>query len=81
MIKPSLFRSFLKGRTEITLIMGGAAFAFLLLGSMTTPQQAIQNKQGISKNSTTQLKYVFDVPALVGKNIDEIRSVLGSPVA
>lgn len=27
-----------------------------------------------------QLIYIFDVPALIGKNIDEVRTILGTPL-
>jgi len=33
-----------------------------------------------STESTAKPKYVFDVPLLIGKNIDEIRKILGEPV-
>jgi len=46
---------------------------------MTAPQQPTQNNQAGSNNKSTRLEYVFDVPSLVGKNIDEARSILGEP--
>ena len=59
--------------------MGSAAFIFLLLGSMTAPSQGTQNNQVGTNNKSTKLEYVFDVPSLVGRNVDEVRSVLGEP--
>lgn len=33
-----------------------------------------------SKEESSKISYIFDVPSLVGKNIDEIRNILGDPV-
>jgi len=82
-------------RKKILLYFGLATLLFLILGVTTTkpvssPTQTV--KQNITTKPTslptqtaqlnvtnTNKQYVFDVPALVGKNIDEIRVILGEP--
>jgi hypothetical protein len=53
----------------IAVIAGGGG------KKQTTPQPSPAVSQ-----QTQQPEFVFDVPALVGKNIDEAKAVLGSPV-
>lgn len=40
---------------------------------------ADQNPSSTESNTNTQSNFVFDVPALIGKNIDSIRTTLGNP--
>jgi len=49
-----------------------AVFALFIIGSMLNQPDTTPG------NSNTQTQqYVFDIPALAGKNIDEVRTVLG----
>lgn len=80
-------------RRKIGLLFGILTIAFLILASLTTDtisttKPKIENTQTSTPQPKQQIvkekqqiipKYVFDVPSLVGKNIDEVKAVLGSP--
>jgi len=40
----------------------------------------VQTTESKTENTTPKPTYIFDVPFLVGKNIDEIRQILGTPL-
>lgn len=81
LIKPSWFNKLFKGnssRKKVGIVFGIATFVFLSLSGATSskePQQSAATQPAQKVN-----QYVFDVPSLIGKNIDEIRTVLGIPV-
>jgi hypothetical protein len=53
------------------------------LGSKLPDQPATQANQpakSVSETKPTQPTYVFDIPSLLGKNIEELRQTLGEPV-
>jgi hypothetical protein len=82
-------------RMKVGLVFGVIAVAMIVGLVVFTPKESNQNKTETktTKPTTTSAKktstkaaekanvvnYTFDVPSLVGKNIDEIRTVLGKP--
>jgi len=80
LIKPSLFDKIFKGqanRKKIGLALGVTTVAFLILGAATSPttpeKEVVVNKE----NPSDSIK--FDVPSLIGKNMNEIVAILGTP--
>ena len=81
-------------RKRIGLLFGTFTLAFLILASLTsdttsTIKPKIENTQTSTPQPKQQTvkekqqvipKYVFDVPSLVGKNIDGVKTVLGSSI-
>ncbi|MEK7143047.1 MAG: hypothetical protein AAB785_02455 [Patescibacteria group bacterium] len=45
-----------------------------------TPTPSTTQNTTITPTTTPAPKYIYDIPALIGKNIDEIRAILGEPV-
>lgn len=80
LIKPGLFNKFFKGqanRKKIGLAFGVATFVFLILGAATSPSTPKKEVAINTENPTASMK--FDVPSLIGKNINEIVVILGTP--
>ncbi len=81
MINPSVFTRITKKeltRKRIGLTSFGAMFVFLVLVGIThnTNTQAPTPAQSASTPVATQ---VFDIPNLIGKNLEEIRAIFGTP--
>jgi len=80
LIKPNLFNKLFKGqanRKKIGLAFGVATFVFLILGAATSPTTPKKEVIVNTENPSDSIK--FDVPSLIGKNINEIVLVLGTP--
>ena len=67
----------IKNHKILSSVLGLSVFLLILIGvnsgGSTPSEQAVPGGQ-------QQNKYAFDVPSLIGKNIDEIRVILGTPV-
>src|SRR3990167_3580286 len=81
LIKPSLFSWLFReqpSRKKVLLYFGLAALIFVILGAAT--QKPTSTNQVNQQEKVSPVKqHVFDVPSLVEKNIDEVRSILGNP--
>lgn len=60
-------------------ILGAIAGGNKSAGNTQTSTPVTTEQQVVTPVKSTTPKYVFDVPSLFGKNIDEIRLVLGDP--
>lgn len=60
------------------LILLTAVFVAIIGNS--TPK-AVENLPAANLGTNNQAKMVFDVPSLLGKNVDQIKAVLGNPVS
>ena len=60
-------------------VFGGIAIFLILIIAVSGCGKNNKSNQKQTSTPTPTIKYVFDIPALVGKNIDEIRTILGEP--
>jgi hypothetical protein len=76
-------------RKKISLVFGAGVIIFFVLFGITSPDTEDANDKKTAFNSpaiastSTQTpipQFIFDIPSLIGKNIDEVRGVLGSSV-
>ncbi|GEM_PF-1259023 len=88
LIKPSLLERVFKDqkitRGKAALIFGALlVFSFVLFGLSPSDKQPQPTSQNTIQPAVTQPSkpvVIFDIPPLVGKNIDEVRVTLGKPV-
>lgn len=89
LIIPSAFSAVLKRRLtrkNIALFFGSSAVVFFVLLGLTidkkTSSEEFQQVNGKTPKAilTQTDNYAFDVPSLIGKDIDEVKAVLGNPV-
>jgi hypothetical protein len=71
---------------KLSLIFIGSILLFIVLLGLDAPKTEQPTTTSIPEpKTTTQVNtptpsYSFDIPSLIGKNIDEIRQIFGSPV-
>lgn len=82
-IKPKLFRL---RRLYVVLLFSTLSFLFLIIAGISAlaalpPSTSDQNTTQVTEMPKQEGKpsYVFDVPSLIGKNVDEVREILGQP--
>ena len=87
LVKPAIFGKVFKKyatRGKLSLILTGGFILFIILAGVTTPKtdkpSAEQTATTAPPTATPAPSYSFDVPSLIGKNVDEIRQVLGAPI-
>lgn len=93
LVRPTVFSRFFKNKANrkfIGLVFGASTISFFILFGITPSKSTPTASQSVSTNNTTTkaemptmsptLSYSFDMPSLLGKNIDEIRIVLGAPL-
>lgn len=79
LIKPNILGKILgktASRKKVGLVFGIASLVFFIAAFAITPDEDSPLE---TANPQQSVVVVYDVPALVGKNVDEVREVLGPP--
>jgi hypothetical protein len=65
---------------KLLLIIGGGFLLIIFLGLIgkNAPSEQPKSQTEVKEQKETKLAFVFDVPSLVGKNVDEIKKDLNS---
>lgn len=66
--------------TWIVLILIVLTVIFTMIIGSSTPKVA-ENKSVPLPASNKQAKMIFDVPSLLGKNVDQVKTILGNPAS
>ncbi len=72
-------RPWYKKRPIAVGILGFFVFV-TIIGSFASSDKPSQLNSNVGASTTSTQKVVFDVPSLIGKNVDQIKKVLGKPV-
>ena len=84
LIQPKVFTRFFKDKANrkfVGMVFGIATVLFFILfGATSSKSTPSTNPTTTTNNTPTKTSYSFDIPSLLGKNIDEIRLVLGTPL-
>lgn len=93
LVKPTAFSRFFKDKANrkfVGLVFGiSTVLFFILFGVTPNKPTPTTNPTTSTNNATTKAEtpattptpsYLFDMPSLLGKNIDEVRLVLGTPL-
>jgi hypothetical protein len=67
-------------RKKLGLIFGIAAFICFILIETVAPPTKTNDERIVATSSPSAISYTYDIPLLVGKNIDGVRSVLGKAI-
>jgi len=84
LINPRIFNHIIKNanRKTTSIIFGLLAVGSLVgVGIAVSPHPQLQNSvlPDNKKNVTRKESFIFDIPGLLGRNIDGVRAVLGNP--
>mgnify|MGYP001591345051 FL=1 len=89
LVKPTAFSRFFKDKANrkfVGLVFGISTVLFFILFGVTPNKSTLttSTNNAVTKAetpaTTPTLSYSFDMPSLLGKNIDEVRLVLGAPL-
>jgi len=79
LIKPSIFK--MESRKKVSYIFGGSLILFFILFGITSPKSQntnIPEKKDVSE-IPQKVTSIFDVPSLIGKDINGVMNILGTP--